>query len=100
MEMETFFTSKKGMVSLQIAQRISLWLLNMPIPFISSLTKGPSHQLYAPVHLLKLHAYKLKKKSQLEKKTPQKRKKRTLKLKNVQSPIDAVRSGHPQDKGS
>lgn len=64
------------------------------------LTKSPSHQLYAPVHLLKLHAYKLKKKSQLEKKTPQKRKKQTLKLKNVQSPIDAVRSGHPQDKGS
>lgn len=32
MEMETFFTSKKGVVSLQIAQRISLWLLNMPIP--------------------------------------------------------------------
>lgn len=69
--------------------------------FYIILTKGPSHQLYAPVHLLKLHAYKLKKKSQLEKKnTPQKRKKRTLKLKNVQSPIDAVRSGHPQDKGS
>lgn len=37
--------------------------------FYIILTKGPSHQLYAPVHLLKLHAYKLKKKSQLEKKT-------------------------------
>lgn len=42
--------------------------------FYIILTKGPSHQLYAPVHLLKLHAYKLKKKSQLEKKNPQKRK--------------------------
>lgn len=51
------------------------------------LTKGPSHQLYAPVHLLKLHAFKLKKKrSQLEKKNTSKTQKADSKTQECPKP--------------